>query len=449
MNRSSITALVALLAILACSDDSSTGVSPSDYTLETTTPTLSIAQDSAVTLAVTVMRAGTDTSIKGSRLEFTSADYNIATVNGTGVVTAVRAGSTTITAALGEARLEVPVTVRARPATSIELTLLTGPAGGLKSVQADTGTFYALPADPISSQLRATVKVGNDTVFCNFCPTRPTGTPPRVMRQVRFVSLDPTKATIGNAGDPTLQASTDTSGRITALDTTSAGVRFVLEVPADGTADTVLVRFTLRPIDSLGLRPDSAFFATTNGTGLQKQVYPNSDATQALVRQASTTNFVVGIDFLSRVQNPPNATTGAAGTVRYIPSRTYGPVTVLRPSLPSVIWESANTTYLDINAAGSVIGKCAFIGGNCSTTGSTVLNCNASAGSMPAAFLGVGNYTIPSCSPAKTIPMPGAFCTTNSTTDLTSICTVWVRASATDQVTGRLLRSLYRVNIGR
>jgi hypothetical protein len=449
MNRSSASVLVALLAILGCSDDSSTGVSPSDYTLETTTPSLSIAQDSAMTLTIDVKRAGTDTTIKGSRLEYTSADYNIATVNGTGVVTAIRGGSTTITAKLGDARLDVPVTVRARPATSVELTLLTGPAGGLKSVRADTGTFYALPADPISSQLRATVLIGLDTVFCNVCPTRPTGTPPRVQRQVRFVSLDTSIATIGNAGDPTLQASTDTSGRIIAKDTTSTGVRFVLEIPADGIADTVLVKFSLRPIDSLGLRPDSAFFPTTNGTGLQKQVYPNSDATQALVRQASTTNFVVGIDFLSRVQNPPNATTGAAGTVRFIPSRTYGPVTVFRPSVPNVTWESANRDYLDINAAGSVTGKCAFIGGNCPTTGSTVLNCNASAGTMPAVFLGNGNYTIPSCSPAKTIPMPGAFCTTTSTTDLTSICTIWVRASATDQVTGRLLQSKYRVNIGR
>jgi hypothetical protein len=446
MNRSSASVLVALLAILGCGGDSSTGVSPSDYTLETATPSLSIAQDSAMTLTVDVKRAGTDTTIKGSRLEFTSADYDIATVNGTGVVTAVRAGSTTITVQLGDARLDVPVTVRARRATSVELTLLTGPAGGLKAVRADTGTFYALPADPITSQLRATVLVGLDTVFCNFCPTK---TPARVQRQVRFVSLDTSIATIGNAGDPTLQASTDTSGRIIAKDTTSTGVRFVLEVPADGIADTVLVKFSLRPIDSLGLRPDSAFFPTTNGTGLQKQVYPNSDATQALVRQATTTNFVVGVDFLSRVQNPPNATTNAAGTVRYIPSRTYGPVTVFRPSLPGVTWESANRDYLDINAAGSVIARCAFIGGNCPATGSTVLNCNANAGTMPSVFLGNGTYSIPSCSPAKTIPMPGAFCTTNSTTDLTSICTIWVRASATDQVTGRLLRSLYRINIGR
>jgi hypothetical protein len=420
------------------------------YTLEPAAASLSIAQDSSMLLAINVKRAGTDTTIKGSRLEYSSADYSIATVDGTGLVTAVRGGSTTITARLGEAKVDVPVTVRARPATSVELTILTGPAGLLKSVSADTGTFYALPADPQTSVLRAVVRVGNDTVFCNYCAPRPTGTPPRVFRQVRFVSLNPAIATIGNANNPTLQTSTDTTGRIIASDTTSVGVRFVLEVPADGKADTVLVKFRLRPIDSLGVRPDSVFLPTANGTGLSKTIYPNSDNTQANVRAASTTNFVVGLTFLSQVQNPPLAATPTVpSAIRFIPSRLTGSVLVARPSLPNVTWESANTDYLDVNAAGAVTAKCAQIGGNCSATGSTVLTCAANAGTMPAAFVGIGTYTVPSCTPAKTIPFPGALCTSNSTTDISSSCTIWVRASANDQVTGKLLRSLYRVNIGR
>jgi len=446
MRRIVAIALVGLPFALGCGDDSSTAPNTT-YTLEPVTASLAIGQDSSATLNINVKRAGTDTTIKGARLIFSSADYNIATVDGAGIVTALRGGNTTITARLGDAKVDVPVTVRARPATFVELTVLTGPAGGLKSVSADTGTFFALPADPLTSRLKAVVRVGNDTVFCNFCTTK---TPGRVMRMVRFVSLNPALATISNPGTPNLQTSTDTTGKITASDTTSAGVRFVLEVPGDNRADTVLVKFALRPIDSLGVRPDSNFFPTTNGTGLQKQVYPNADATQANVKAASTTNFIAGLDSLSRVVNPPApATPNTPGATRFIPSRLNGPVTVFRPSLPNVTWESANTSYLDVNAAGSVTGKCASIGGTCLATNAAVLTCNSNAGAMPAAFLGSGTYAIPSCSPAKNIPMPGALCTSTSATDLSSVCTIWIRASANDPVTGKLLRTLYRVNIGR
>lgn len=447
MHRISVSALSGLLFVIGCGSDSSTGVAPSTYTLEPVTTSVAVGQDSTMTLSINVHRQGTDTTIKGARLLYTSADYSIATVDGTGIVTGIKGGTTTIKVALNDATVDVPVTVRGHPATSVELTILTGPAGGLKSVNADTGTFYALPADPLTTRLKGLVRVGNDTVFCNFCTTK---TPARVMRTVRFVSLNPALATITNASIPTLQTSTDTTGRITASDTTSAGVRFVMEVPADGKADTVLVTFSLRPIDSLGTRPDSNFFPTANGTGLQKMIYPNADNTQANVKAASTTNFIVGLDFLSRVQNPPApATPNTPGATRFIPSRLYGAAAFFRKSLPNVTWESANTDYLDINAAGSVTGKCAAIGGTCLATGSTVLTCSSNAGAMPAAFLGAGTYALPSCTPTKTIPFPGALCTSNSATDLSSSCTIWVRASASDQVTGRLLRTLYRVNIGR
>jgi len=407
MLRISGRTLVGLLVVLGCGSDSSNGVGPMTYTLEPASASVSLGQDSSLALVVNVKRAGTDTTIKGVRLTYASADYTIATVDGTGLVTAVRGGSTSINVSLGTATISVPVTVRARPATSVELTILSGPAGGLKGVDADTGTFYALPADPLTARLKAVVRVGNDTVFCNFCVTK---TPARVLRVVKFTSLNPAVATISNAASPTLQASTDTTGKITALDTSSAGVRFVLEIPADNRADTVLVKFALRPIDSLGVRPDSNFFpAIPPNVGTQKMIYPNADFTQANVKAAATTNFIVGLDFLSRVQNPPApATPGTAGAVRYIPSRLYGTALVLRKSVPNVAWESANTDYLDVNAAGSVTGKCASIGGNCLATGSTVLTCAANAGTMPAAFLGAGNFTIPSCSPAKTIPMLGA-----------------------------------------
>jgi hypothetical protein len=446
MHRSFIGTIAGLVLAASCGSDNGGVTSPFTYTLTPTTASISVGQDSLKPILVDVMRSGTDTTIKNVQLLYRSADYSIASVDATGNVIGIRGGSTTVTVSMGGTSVDIPVTVVPHPATSIALTVLTGPAGGLKSVDSDTGTFYALPADPGSSRLKAVVRVGNDTVFCNYCKTT---TPARVMRQVIFRSLDTALANVSNFANPLLQTSTDTSGRITATDTTSVGVRFVLEVPADNIADTVLVKFALRPIDSLALRPDSNFFPTTNGTGLQKQVYPNADNVQANVKAAGTTNFVVGLDFVSKVQDPPAAGSATLPAARFIPSRLFGAATFFRKSLPVITWESANTAYLDINAAGAVTGKCASIGGSCSATGSSVLNCSSTGSAMPQLFAGNGTYSIPSCSPAKNITMPGAFCTSSSSTDLSSTCTIWVRATAIDDVTGKTLKSLYRINIGR
>jgi hypothetical protein len=303
------------------------------------------------------------------------------------------------------------------------------------------------------------VMVGADTVFCNYC-TLPDTTrfPRRTMRVVRFRSLDTALARVTNAANPKLQLSTDTAGRVTPLDTATAGVRIVMEVPGDSAAggkwaDTVLAKLSLRPLDTLRVRPDSNLFPTANGTGLSKQIYPNADTIQANVVAATTTNFIAGLDFLSRVQDPPTPGTGAAGTIRWIVARVVGGPEVFRPSLPSVTWESANRDYLQINAAGAITAQCAQIGGNCTapaTPSTWLLTCNSNSGAMPADFTGEGAYTVPNCTPTKTItPFPGALCTTTNSNDLSSICTIWVRATATDPATGKLLRRLYRINIRR
>jgi hypothetical protein len=457
MRRFSAVPLLWLAAALGCGSDSRTGP-PASYSLEPAATSISVAQDSTLALTIAVRREGTDTTIKRARLRYESADPRVATVDSLGKVTGVAGGSTSINVKLADASIDIPVTVRPRPADFIELTILTGPAGGLKGTPGDTiGTFHALPADPATSRVKGVVKVGNDTVFCNYCAQPSTA---RVLRPVRFVSLNPALATVSNAGNPRLQTSTDTTGRVTPLDTSTAYVSIVMEVPGDSNTvgrrwkDTVRVNFSLRPIDTLRIRPDSNFFPTANGTGLSKQIYPNADTLQANVVASGTTNFIAGLDFLSRVQDipilptptTPNPSTPAA---RYIPVRLVGGPAVRRPSLPNVLWESANTNYLTINAAGAVTAVCAQIGGNCLSTGSTVLTCAATGGTMPSAFNGKGTYSIPSCNPAVIIPMPGAFCTSNSQSDLSSTCTIWIRASAVDPATGKPLRQLYRINIRR
>src|SRR5678815_1809857 len=125
MHRISVPALVGLLFVIGCGSDSSTGVAPSTYTLEPATASVAVGQDSTATLAINVRRQGTDTTIKGARLLYTSADYGIATVDGTGIVTGIKGGTTSIKVSLNDATVDVPVTVRGHPATLVELTILT------------------------------------------------------------------------------------------------------------------------------------------------------------------------------------------------------------------------------------------------------------------------------------------------------------------------------------
>jgi hypothetical protein len=443
MRYTGFLSLLCLAAAVGCSDDDPIGTLNRQYSLAPPAQAVSVGQDSTTALGVRLVRDGTDT-LSNVRLLYNSGDVDIARVDVNGNVTGLSGGTAVITVSGPGTSLDVPVEVRPWPATSVQLSVMSGPAGGLLATQHDTGTFYALPAHPATARLRALVVRNNDTLFCNYCATK---TPARVLRLVRLVSLDPTKATVANASDPTVQSAT--VGEVTAQDTTSDGVRIVLEVPGDDMADTVLVRLKLRPIDTLRARPDSAFFPSNNGNqGLQYRIWPNSDTIQANIIQATTTNFNAGITFLSRVQPLPNFG-GSNPSATFIAITPLGNVNARRANLPLVAWESANTAYLQINAAGAVVAPCASIGGNCPSAGSSVLNCNSNAGTMPADFAGQGNYTIPNCVPTKNIPYPGALCTTNSTSDLFSICTIWIRATATDQATGKILRRLYRINVRR
>jgi hypothetical protein len=428
-------------AALACGDDDPSGSLTHNYSLVPPTPAFSVGQDSSVTLGIKLVRDGDDT-VPNPSLIYTSSDVSTVRVSNTGVATGISGGSAIITVSGPGVSLDVPVEVRPYLATSVELSVLSGPAGGVLATTHDTGTFCALPAHAGTSRLRAVVRVGDTVVYCNWCtaPTVP-------LRLVRFRSLDETKATVSNANDPTATNQTS-AGQVTPQDTTSEGVRIVLEVPGDGLEDTVVVKLKLRPIDTIRVRPDSAFFPSTNGNqGLQYRIWPNADTVQANIIASTTTNFNAGVTFRSRIQPLPNSFGGSNPSAQFIDIFPVGGVTVRRPNLPLVSWESANPAYLQINAAGAVVGPCAFIGGNCPSAGSSVLNCNSPlTGSMPFNFNGQGNLTIPNCNPAKTIPMPGSFCSGTSNT-LDATCTIWVRATATDQATGKILQRLYRINV--
>ncbi len=473
MRRIALFSVMAAALLAGCGDDDPAGVLTTSYTLAPAATSYSVGQDSTVALAVKLLRNGGPDSVIGPRLIYASSDVNVARVSGTGVVTGLSGGTANILVTAQETSVSLPVTVRPHTATSVELTVLSGPLsagiiGTRLSTNLDTGTFYALPANTLSSRLKAVVKVGNDTVYCNYCPPRLAPLAPRVFRLVHFRSLDTLLATVSNASDPTVQgqltsdAGVDLAGWVTARDTSTAGVRIVLEVPGDNLADTVLLKLKLRPIAKLRVRPDSTFVPTSNGTGLQKTIWPghsSADTIEARAVQSANANFSVGITFLAQVQALPRANTTTAPTASsltsFITITPTGGITARRVNLPPITWESANLPFLTINAAGTITAPCAFIGGVCSSLTQAqrtalVLNCNDLAGKIPnTLFAGEGTYLVPSCVAKPAIPMPGAFCTTASDTDVTSMCAIWIRASTIDPATGNPLSRLYRINVRR
>jgi hypothetical protein len=408
----------------ACSSDSKGGLSPGEgYELKVAAPALGVGQDSTVQLDIVVLRGGEDT-VKNSRITYTSDDYTVASVSSSGLITGIKAGTTTIRASLSGATVPVTVTVRGRPATSVELTVV--PTGDT------TGIFYAFPGDAISSQLNGVVRVGTDTVFCNRCANVNT----RRQRIVQFMSLDTEKATVSNARNPNTP---DTTGRVLAKDTTAGTtkIRVVLSVPADNIADTVSLSLKLRPIDSLEVRPDSFTVAGSS----TKQAYPNANVVQGA-------EIRLGVTFRSRVVDPPAIGSTAPGAVRWIPVFATG--TLRRSVLPAVKWESANNDFATVTQDGRITGVRAFYA--TSGTGSgTVIGCGATTPGLPAAaFSGEGTYSVPNCATPKTLnPRPGVFCSTNNSNDLSSFCEVWIRATATDPVTGRTLTDKIAVIVRR
>jgi hypothetical protein len=405
-------------------------------------------------------------------------DSEIAIVSTYGIVRGLKPGRTTVRASGYDQDVEFNIDVTPYRATTVRLSVASGPAGGLLPTKLDTGTFYALPADRFSSILEGLVLVGDDTVFCSRCAIK---NPARVMRLVHFRSLNPEIATISNASDPFAQRvsgstlrNVDTVGRVTAFDTTSTPVGFVMEVPGDELADTAWITFALRPVDAIRIRPDSGDFPPNriDRIGTERRIYPNSDTVQGNFTQSNVVNFVAGIEYLFHVRRLPTAPSTSQQSFTTLPIRTTGSVTVLRENLPIVAWESALPSYLQVQANGTalarLIGRCAFISTTCqapssqSVRNSLVLNCaddgpqlpglnpnGTLAGGEPIAFGGDGNYSIPSCSPAKSIPMPGALCTSASSSDLSSFCTIWIRASIVDQATGNIVTDKYRINVRR
>ena len=325
MRRSALLLVVGLILAGGCSDSDGGGLAPGQaYDVQSTETAVTILQDNTFQLPVTVKR-GDDTTIDKPLITYSVDDYSIATVNSTGLITAKKGGTTNVRAAFAGDTLVVPVTVTPRPATSISLTL--------NFSGRDSGTVGALPGFPSGAFLKALVLAGNDTVYCNALACRDHAT--RTQRLVEFVSLDTAKATIANASATT--ANKNTRGQVNARDTSARYVPFVLRVPSDNIADTVWLRFSLRPIDSITVRTDSFTVA-----GTTTRVAYSSNITR-------DSSIVLGINMINRLDTAFSLS--STGT----PVRTRTNVTINRPP-PRITWESANENYAVVDNQGRVTG---------------------------------------------------------------------------------------------
>ncbi len=446
MRRSATIFLLGLALIAGCSDDDGGAGPGAVYDLSTTTANLTVGQDSSRQITVNVTRDG-NVAITNPRITYTSDDLDIAAVNSTGLVTGKKGGSTIIRANFNGEVLEIPVTVTGRPATAVHLTVnFTGK---------DTDSVFALPGSGGSAFLRGVVLAGNDTVYCNAlaCTNHAT----RTQRLVEFVSLDPAKAVIANATGTT--AALNARGQVTATDTSANFVGFVLRVPADNIADTVYLKLRLRPVDSITVRPDSFTIAGTT----DRAAY-----TRIVKRDSS---IVLGVNMQSRSDS--TYTLVAAG-----PRRTLQVLTITRPNMPRVTWESANDNYAVVDNQGRVTGlRSTWFGGTNALT-NDVPTCSAEVFKTSAVDVAYRydrvltkfpiptNYTpaaVPTGCP-QTMPDPnnptgpqiptnipvnahrGVNCVTGLTPE-TNYCTVVIRATVVDPATGNVERALYQVVI--
>jgi hypothetical protein len=511
MRRTAFISLVASLALAACGDDDQTAVPlPASYEITAPATELRVGQDSLLSLysaGVRVVRDGTDT-IPGPntttqplpRMSYFIGDLSIAYIDYNaggeyGFVRGIKGGTTTITIVGYGEELTLPLTVTPYPATSVVIRVLSGPNGGLIPLanRRDTGTFSALPADRLSSRVEGLILVNTDTVFCNYCPIK-TPAPGRVHRRVIWSTTNPEIAIVSNANNPASQRASgstlinvDTVGFVTAFDTTSTPVGIIMTVPGDGLADTAWVKFRLRPIDTIRVMPDSLDVPAQDidDIGTDRIQYPGNELF-GIATQSASTNYRVRAEyraFVRRLPTPPS--TSQQDTVA-LNVRSIGGVTVFRPNIPIVQWESALDSYLSINTAGFIVAQCAFInaapcqapasrpsGGGLSSAqalqralDSLVIQCVDNGRRLPGTntngtpvgpgiqFGGDGNLSIPGCpivgnAPGPNIPMPGAYCTSASSTNLSSTCTIWVRARATDPATGKALVDRFRVEVRR
>ena len=447
MRRSATLFILGLVVAGGCSDSDNGGLAPSQsYDVQTTMTEVTIVQDDTVRLPITVKR-GDDVTIDKPVITYSVDDYSIATVSSTGLVTAKKGGTTNVRASFAGDTLVVPITVTARPATSVSLTLnFTGK---------DSGTVGALPGFPAGAFLKAVVLAGTDTVFCNAlaCPNHAT----RTQRLVEFVSLDTTKASIANASATT--ANKNTRGQVNARDTSSSYVPFVLRVPADNLSDTVWLRFSLRPIDSITVRTDSFTVAGTS-TRLAYTSNITRDSTIAL-----------GLNLINRL----DTTYSLSSTGAQVRTRTN--VTINRTP-PRITWESANENYAVVDNQGRVTGlrntwlpgpgqtaAARLASGDQPTCGSAVFKTSATDVAyyydrVLTRFPIPSNYTAASVptgcpqtagTPPGDHPVPvnalrGVHCT-SSTEGPLSTCTVVIRATITDPATGATRRAYFNVVI--
>lgn len=218
------------------------------YAIETTTPALSVGQDSLVSISASVRNVTEDRVLTGARLAYRSLDYSIATVDTLGRVRGIKGGDTDIEVLFRDDLVRIPVTVRPNPIQELQMRLLRSNSNDTGVVIAADGRSAELGSGVgfsfVSGQRAEMALLATDATGDTLISLRPAtfsgvnGRIPSIQRRGVFSSTNTAVATVSNSGS--------TFGRVTAVAPGSAMIIFT--VPGDELADTVNVTVYRRPL---------------------------------------------------------------------------------------------------------------------------------------------------------------------------------------------------------
>src|SRR5881398_905593 len=285
--------------------------------------------------------------LTGRAISWSSSNNNIATVNGSGMVTGVTAGSVTITATSEGQSGTASITVAGAPVASVTVT---PPSASVPAGQ--------------TVQLTATLKDANGNVL--------TG------RTVTWASNNTTVATVNSnglvttkvAGSATITATSEGQSGTAAITVTPVPVASVTVTPATaGVAVGSTVQLTATPKDANGnpltgrvvtWQSSNSAIASVNGSGLVSGAAAGGPVTITATSegQSGTASITVsGVPVASVTVSPASASVPAGQTVQLSATLRDANGNILTGR--SVTWASNNTSVATVTGTGLVTGKVA------------------------------------------------------------------------------------------
>jgi hypothetical protein len=295
--RSQVFGIIGLILATACGDDDGPTGSLDQFRIDVTPSTVTIGQDTSITLTATVTNVTRNYTITSPTLLFTTENASIARVHATrGTIKGVAGGTTTVHVRYLDQDVPVQVTVRPNAVATASVVpdtirnLFFAPiitsSGALSTTAAGSGDTARVVVVLRDAE--------GDTIYCNRCANQAN----RQLRDVVFTSLDTAKAVVSSTGLVTMR---DTSG----------ATQVVFSVPSDNITDTVVIaKASFRPVASVVVStsiagaPPATIRIPIN-TSLQLFAQPRGAnnailANRALATWTSSDTSIVKVDPLGR-----------------------------------------------------------------------------------------------------------------------------------------------------